>query len=83
MRVATLLLATLAGARAGALELNKGNFDKEVKQSGKNGAPSPTYRTARRLASPPAPRPLGAFRTRARARACGVCAAFVKFLAPW
>jgi len=36
MRVATLLLATLAGARADALELNKGNFDKEVKQSGKN-----------------------------------------------
>jgi len=34
MRVA-LLLACVAGAH-GALELNKGTFDKEVKQSGKN-----------------------------------------------
>ena len=53
MRVA-LLLACVAGAH-GALELNKGTFDKEVKQSGKNGARPLSPRTA-----PPRPAPSSA-----------------------
>ena len=36
MMRSTVLLSTLIGASAGALELTKSNFDAEVKASGKN-----------------------------------------------